>query len=705
MMATSVDFDSVSSTAAEHAACPICLEDLVSRADEVGALTQSGQRVEAALYHRRCVGIVATGGIPRLPGGCSPTSRAPVDGFTLMPPIRERRRWLKFVDWNGDGQISVSELSGAVAAMLPVDETRLESYVRKHFAANGDVIPEADLESKVLPHLEIHLADLAVTAPLVSAPTLTRSSGRSELLAWFKHWDADDSGSLDAEELRFALATLFFRALGDADLTTKRAVVEAFLAEPGLRLDSGVSKTAFIERLVPALQANLPLPETMLKGDAGDDPADAGTEIGCTTKVNNDEDADVATDGSVGASTGSTESVPLRLRLLLATTGASVEAQFPDMGVASLGDLRCVAIDRLADANAKIGMTAELFVAGRRLEGPDAMRLRQVPQLRSGVAVQVLLRAAADEIERLRRLREEVAREHEQLRRERETHWQEPRSSIPPGVSRPEPTGRLTPGERVRIVGLRGTTTLNGRLALLLRYEEGSGRYVVEVEGDGQKSLRPENLERASAAAAEAGGWNRKIRDAGMRGVARVQLWCADYEWWQLLLFGACFALFIALVMGQIRGSNTEGLQHDRGAYRRTGDRGRGTQDQSRGRERSGGTHRGHRNAHRPRHDYGTGDYGESSEFSEGLVGGNGPFGQSTVYIVLAGIGFLCWKGIIPIHQMDFWQIMMLWNLVEPWLFGGRRRNRGFGGFGGFGGGFGGFGGMGGGLFHRRGFF
>ena len=65
----------------------------------------------------------------------------------------------------------------------------------------------------------------------VGLSPMSRASDRRELLAWFRYWDADGSGFLDAEELRYAVATLFFRALGDADVSTKQAVAEAFSSE------------------------------------------------------------------------------------------------------------------------------------------------------------------------------------------------------------------------------------------------------------------------------------------------------------------------------------------------------------------------------------------------------------------------------------------------------------------------------------------
>jgi len=88
----------------------------------------------------------------------------------------------------------------------------------------------------------------------------------------------------------------------------------------------------------------------------------------------------------------------------------------------------------------------------------------------------------------------------------------------------------------------------------------------------------------------------------------------------------------------------------------------------------------------------GHGGYGSGGS-SGGLLGFLGISGQTQTLLVLAGIGFLCWKGIIPVHRMSFFQIYMLWNILQPLLLGGRggygggygggyRRRRGFGGMG-----------------------
>merc|ERR1712070_581503 len=76
-----------------------------------------------------------------------------------------------------------------------------------------------------------------------------------------------------------------------------------------------------------------------------------------------------------------------------------------------------------------------------------------------------------------------------------------------------------------------------------------------------------------------------------------------------------------------------------------------------------------------------------------GMFGDTGLLGHldpSLAMLVLVGIAVLCHQGVIPVpaalRNMDFWQGMMLWNIVQPLIFGRRGRRGGFGGFGGFGG-------------------
>ncbi|CAE8629025.1 unnamed protein product, partial [Polarella glacialis] len=516
------------------------LDDLISCPGEIGALTFKSRRVEAALYHRSCVNV-GDRGRPQLPGSCSPISRAPVDGFLLMPPLHERRKWMEFVDWNCDGRISVDGV---------------ERFVRETFGLSGvDEISQSELQDRVLPQLEEHAADLAVSAPCSQAPRLSVSSTRQQLLAWFKHWDTDGSGSLDAEELRYAVATLFFRVLESASLETKQAVTEAFLAEVGLGAGGEISKSSFLDTLAPVLQANLPSNSSATAAEAP--RAAPRTQSGGV----------------------------LQLKLLVATTGATAQIRVSASG--TLGDLRSAAQNELSAA---VGAPSApeipvFFLAGRRFEGADDTPLSSFSQLGSGVVLQVLLRPAREELDRLRRMRQDLVTEREALKREREElarqreassssssssqqphlqqqqqqqqqphqqqHQQQQRQrSDAQGGPTPE---RFAPGSRVVIQGLRGMLDLNGRVASVVRFDAASGRYVVDVEGmeDGQKSLRPESLTLFSPSEP---GVLDSLRRGASEMCAKVQLWAAGYEWWQMLL-GVAVVFLLAYNLLDAQGS------------------------------------------------------------------------------------------------------------------------------------------------------
>jgi hypothetical protein len=57
----------------------------------------------------------------------------------------------------------------------------------------------------------------------------------------------------------------------------------------------------------------------------------------------------------------------------------------------------------------------------------------------------------------------------------------------------------LSEGTRVRIEGLTGAVELNGKVGVVRSLNESSGRYVVEIDGGEQKSLKRDNLIVANA--------------------------------------------------------------------------------------------------------------------------------------------------------------------------------------------------------------
>lgn len=241
--------------AAHHAACPVSLRDLRTQPDQVGALVFNGRRVEPALYLRSSV----TRADGRMLVTESPVSHVPVDGFQQMPPLAAVEAVAKFVDWDSDGQLGVTDLAAALAAILPVDEDAAERFVRDRFDVNrGGFLSETEVVQQVLPHLGGRLGELLASCPVAREPQLCRHSGREELLAWFNHFDSERGSEMHFSQLRFAVARVMYAALGDASLETKEAAVACFFSAADLVSTDGIlTREAFVERLAPALKANL----------------------------------------------------------------------------------------------------------------------------------------------------------------------------------------------------------------------------------------------------------------------------------------------------------------------------------------------------------------------------------------------------------------------------------------------------------------
>lgn len=292
------------------------------------------------------------------------------------------------------------------------------------------------------------------------------------------------------------------------------------------------------------------------------------------------------------------------------------------------------------DRSGTISFDEYCFRFGRRYQ----MELNR--RKRAGSAAPV----TGDAEEALKQEREALAREREALRKEREALERERQSQQP----RPEPTPqapqRRPAGARVRIRGLQAAAELNGRRATVVRYDEPAGRYVVEVEGLGQKSLKPDNLEDAGAGSeflTTAQIWLQKT-------AARVQVWAAGYEWWQLI-GGA--VLLVVVIGGFLQASGRHRAPPSRGP--------RGTPPGADPHFRESSEHYSH--GHYDSYDDG---YGYDSPGLIGqLLGGWGPL---HMYILLGVLGYLCWKGIIPVHQMSWFQIYMLWNVLQSFMHTGR---------------------------------
>eukprot|EP00931_Biecheleriopsis_adriatica_P050353 TRINITY_DN29146_c0_g1_i1.p1 TRINITY_DN29146_c0_g1~~TRINITY_DN29146_c0_g1_i1.p1 ORF type:complete len:452 (-),score=75.18 TRINITY_DN29146_c0_g1_i1:93-1388(-) len=254
----------------DAAICPICLEDLYLVEDgntvPVGALTQNGARVNASMYHTRCVAE------PRISGTFSlkvcllnrgryvcPCSRAEVDGLVEMPALSNRLAWVSFIDWNREANgVTVSALAQGLAAAFPVHQHLIQEFFCKafHLSATSFISQELIVDW-ILPYMEARNQTLQLDVLKKKAPPrLTQESTRREIEWWFDYWDLDGSGTLDAKELGFGMASLFTGTVSEDDHGESRlAVIKALSTCMGLMdRDKGpISKAEFVRYWAPSL--------------------------------------------------------------------------------------------------------------------------------------------------------------------------------------------------------------------------------------------------------------------------------------------------------------------------------------------------------------------------------------------------------------------------------------------------------------------
>jgi len=127
---TMAELDTLRETAVNHGVDPLSLEPLRDKPNQLVALLCDGLRVEPAFYHRE--NIVNDDGFLSVEG-ISPVTGARVTGFKTAPALTDLDEFIHFLDWNGDGWLSVTEVATAFASLLPVDQEGVEQFVRDNF--------------------------------------------------------------------------------------------------------------------------------------------------------------------------------------------------------------------------------------------------------------------------------------------------------------------------------------------------------------------------------------------------------------------------------------------------------------------------------------------------------------------------------------------------------------------------------------------
>eukprot|EP00434_Breviolum_minutum_P008905 symbB.v1.2.007852.t1/scaffold448.1/size203282/4 len=255
------------------------------------------------------------------------------------------------------------------------------------------------------------------------------------------------------------------------------------------------------------------------------------------------------------------------------------------------------------------------------------------------------------EREAIRQERERLMleREREALRREREDLERERKANDRTGQPKAK---AFVAGARVRIEGLQSAPELNGREAKIVNFDEASARYVVELQEGATiatKKIKEINLvalpsdaktmfERCSALAEST--W-RNLQ----HGLAKAQVWLAQsgYEWWQILIGVA----LVVIVVGSWMQASSR--------YRTV------TVDQPSERVYREDNYNQDYQDYQPQSGYDDG-YGAYSSYGNDW---SFDFGGMQKYLILGGLAILCWKGIIPVHRMDWFQLYMLWNMLQ----------------------------------------
>jgi len=195
---------------AKQAECAVCFEPLLSA--PVAGLWHKGQRTCCHFFHLHCVKACPE------TMGC-PLCRVSYSEALPVPPLSKPEAWFQSMDLDQDGRLGMTDVLRAVSASLPVDYEALEEMLPVIWAAAAGE-PESLLghddmfgPDGLLRQLQESLRQVQQSRPAVRAPQQEQGSGCPQLhldkRGWFAHWDTDDSGVLEREEVVRGLAKAF----------------------------------------------------------------------------------------------------------------------------------------------------------------------------------------------------------------------------------------------------------------------------------------------------------------------------------------------------------------------------------------------------------------------------------------------------------------------------------------------------------------
>jgi len=187
--------------AVHHCECPICFEPM--HCEQSGVLAQnSGARVCPHFFHHRC-GLAL---LQRGSGNC-PLCRATFTSVIAVPKLEDDPpAWFKAVDLNSDGCLTKNEIKYVLLAQMPIDEVildeELNSYFRRMDKNKDSKISFQELmnpQCGLIPYVRSKAVSHAAAVPDI----------KSNKEAWYRHYDENNNGSLQKDEVVRGLIQTF----------------------------------------------------------------------------------------------------------------------------------------------------------------------------------------------------------------------------------------------------------------------------------------------------------------------------------------------------------------------------------------------------------------------------------------------------------------------------------------------------------------
>jgi len=206
------------------AECPICFEPLC--AAKVGVFKgPDGKRVSQHFFNLEAAREWLASG-----SGQCPMTRKRITSVLEVPDMRDDPEgWFSAVDINGDGKLSRLEVIECLKAQLDVDSASLDAA-----AADPDHWMWAQWDTDGSGFIERHelLSPQGLASYVRQAFERRSAEGAipdiaSNKEAWYRYWDADNSGALDREEVVRALLKTFRMTSEQERVTMMRNTIDA----------------------------------------------------------------------------------------------------------------------------------------------------------------------------------------------------------------------------------------------------------------------------------------------------------------------------------------------------------------------------------------------------------------------------------------------------------------------------------------------